>query len=316
MYLFIHIPKTAGTSFRQSAEHYFGSANVICDYGIEAQETHYSVKKYIYESYEPYDFFIKLNAMSGRMLCGHVPIQKYAPLYNSRNIITFMRRPDQQIRSHFEHVVRHKNYEKSFIEFLQDARAVNMQSRYLNHLPLQSIGFVGITEFYQESIAVINQLYGFSMLNFHLNSNNEKKSSDYEFSVEELELIEKLNKKDYELYQRALFLFNRKKVAIEQRSEFLILGEIPRNLKINQTHIQGWMLDLKGSNSAKGKVVINGKEEFMFLATKYSGWISQFLEHRKGYFGYSVHLKKGLKSGDCIDLIDERNQIVDSIVID
>jgi len=37
--LFIHIPKTAGTSFRVAAEKYFGEDNTFYDYSAKSPET-------------------------------------------------------------------------------------------------------------------------------------------------------------------------------------------------------------------------------------------------------------------------------------
>ena len=37
--LFVHIPKTAGTSFRLAAQQFYGENNVFFDYGLESVET-------------------------------------------------------------------------------------------------------------------------------------------------------------------------------------------------------------------------------------------------------------------------------------
>ena len=46
--LFVHIPKTAGTSFRQAAESRFGLSRVLRDYGPNSDATSDTIKREVY----------------------------------------------------------------------------------------------------------------------------------------------------------------------------------------------------------------------------------------------------------------------------
>ena len=46
--IYLHIPKTAGTSFRMSAEQYFGPDQVLNDYGEESPNTSEDIRAVSY----------------------------------------------------------------------------------------------------------------------------------------------------------------------------------------------------------------------------------------------------------------------------
>ena len=101
--------------------------------------------------------------------------------------------PEQQICSHFEYFRRWHGYQKSFIEFVQEPRFIIFQSKQLSVVPISSIGFIGLTEKYDESIDLINKKYGLSIPIEHLNKNEEKFHHQYKLFYEEFDLIKKLN---------------------------------------------------------------------------------------------------------------------------
>ena len=58
---FIHIPKTAGTSFRKAAEEYYGLERICYDYAPHSGETSKIVIQEVYENKDNFSFLKKLN---------------------------------------------------------------------------------------------------------------------------------------------------------------------------------------------------------------------------------------------------------------
>ncbi|MAJ68062.1 MAG: hypothetical protein CL584_00205, partial [Alteromonadaceae bacterium] len=217
---FIHISKTAGSSFRVAAERYFGKEHVFYDYGPKANETNPDIRTLDYEKRDRYAAGMKI-VEKAKFLTGHINHPKYAPFIPAKNAITFVRDPIQQVRSHYEHFTRHHRYKRSFTEFVNEPRFKNVQYKAFQGTWPDAIGFIGLTERYNESLALINKMYSIDIQGLDINKNTEKKSSSYELSGEEIALIKKHNKEDFKLYEYALTRFERQKLAIESDTPFI-----------------------------------------------------------------------------------------------
>lgn len=313
-FLFVHIPKTAGTSFRKSAESYFGSNNTFFDYGQGVKDTSCLIQEYTYDQNDRFGLFKKLDSRPRNFLSGHFPLNKYLPIYNLQNVICFVREPAQQIRSHFEHFVRSHGYKKSFVDFIHEPRFINFQSKYLRGAALQSIGFIGLTERYDDSVKMINREYGFSIPVSHMNRNNSKKNEFYEFSNEELDLIKNLNTEDFDLYSKAKQLFERR-VECSKTEKPFIRGELTLNAlpKLQIGHyIHGWLMDLNSDEPTNGYVTINNGDRVEVAAKDYRPWLKERFGHRMGFVGFHKKLPQELKEGDQLSLYDENDLLIDS----
>jgi len=101
--------------------------------------------------------------------------------------------------------VRYENYQHS-LEYavLNEAWASNHQAQFISELDLENFFFIGITEYYQESVSIFNQLTNLKLLNLQTNLNPDKKLQDnYQISQNLLKLIKKFNQKDIILYNQA-----------------------------------------------------------------------------------------------------------------
>lgn len=203
--LFVHIPKTAGTSFRLAAEKYFTKENTLYDYSPSSVETSEVILEYFYKQKDLYKLKQETQKKDKCFLSGHFHIAKYMYLFETLNIITFVRNPVDQVLSHYEHHCRHLGYTKDLRDFIQEDRFKNVQSRLLSAKPLELIGFIGLTERYNESIEMINDYYGFNLEILKKNINPNKKVFDIDESI--VEQIKKENSQDVELYEKAKALF-------------------------------------------------------------------------------------------------------------
>ena len=200
--VFIHIPKTAGSSFRIAAESYFGMSAVECDYGVNGIYTTDIIHETVYSdrigALPP-----AMDQLSTRMLAGHFPVIKYRDVF-TKNVrwCTFLRNPVQRVISEHHDLTTTAQYEKSLECFCNTKAQCNKQTRLLRGIPEEDLYFVGVTEYFRESIAAFNKLAG---TKFHYNEANRAKdrlTEVYNLPDKILQTIEDNNQKDLELYSK------------------------------------------------------------------------------------------------------------------
>lgn len=201
--LFVHIPKTAGTSFRGGLMQLFARCDVLFDYGPVAPET----DQYIKLLYEEKPFNVKqvaefVNAKGIKLLCGHFPYGRYGQTFPDARVVSFVREPLQRCYAEFLHLQRNKKYTKSFVEFFEQPWLINLQSKWL--AAVSDDVLIGVSEHYGHSVKMINKTLGFSVPTMFLNMH--RKNIDEPYSLDEIgqEAVEKfyaLNQEDVLLYQ-------------------------------------------------------------------------------------------------------------------
>jgi hypothetical protein len=207
--LFVHIPKTAGTSFRLAAQRYFGDDNTFYDYSPSSVETSEEVLHYVYQEQDLYGLSTCFAQGEKVFLCGHFPTSKYASFFESLNIITFVRNPLHQVLSHYKHHKTHLDYEEDLESFIQDQRFKNLQSRILSGRPLEFYGFIGLTEEYSKSIELINDYYGLDIAILEENISIHDETLTLEkLSPAIIQLIEAHNKEDFNMYNHVKKIFD------------------------------------------------------------------------------------------------------------
>ncbi|MBU3014065.1 sulfotransferase family 2 domain-containing protein [Poseidonibacter lekithochrous] len=213
---FVHIPKTAGTSFRKSAEVEFGFENTFFDYGEKVTDTSELIKNLVYKENDFYKLKQCFKEHNNVFLSGHISVGKYMHIFNTLDVITFVREPISQVVSHFTHFKTRHNYKKSIEEFIEEKRFQNIQSKYLAAKPLELFGFIGLTEEYDESIKIINHYFNTDIK--LLKTNINKQSNTFKESLDDkiIERIKELNKEDIKLYKKAKELFENHKNCLEK----------------------------------------------------------------------------------------------------
>ena len=134
----MHIPKTAGTSFRRFLERSVrergGSVTALARDGIWSEES---------ESYPSYDEFVASGGASGRdrdLVCGHYPYHVTALLPPETAVVTILRDPLARCLSHVKHQISlerqlERPCERDVNEFLAAPR---------NEMFLQTIGNLAV----------------------------------------------------------------------------------------------------------------------------------------------------------------------------
>jgi SAM-dependent methyltransferase len=169
-----------------------------------------------------------------RVLIGHIPYGVFeAHLPSDTRYMTFLREPVSLVLSRY---YRHSNYTISLEEALErglpignDERSIripmdNLMTRFLSGHPspfdrlepnalddakanLRDFAFVGITERFDESIALLERVLGLGHVPYQRQHINPRRAALDETSADQLSLIESRNSFDAELYDFGRQLF-------------------------------------------------------------------------------------------------------------
>ncbi|WP_417612803.1 sulfotransferase family 2 domain-containing protein [Owenweeksia hongkongensis] len=209
----LHIPKTAGTSFRTILEESFGRRSVV--------------RFDIYKSGEVYlkDKPIKGTSLGRktRVIHGHFSYQDFVDRVDydhSIPMVTWLRHPLQRTLSNYYFLNKiiadrlkerpeenlMKRMGRSLMEFVAQEENQNIMNRFLEGADLKQFKFVGIQDDFEEELIRFEKTMGWKgVVNRVHNATNANRES---LTAEERAFILEANKKDMELYQEALRIRN------------------------------------------------------------------------------------------------------------
>ena len=300
---FVHVPKTAGTSFRIAAAKYFGDDNVLADYGVHSPTTSEIVCDLAYKNPDLYKLSKYINKEKIRMLTGHVRVQKYNPVFPSLSTATFLRHPVEQVLSHYEHYIRHLDYQSSFDDFVREERFTNIQYRLLGGIPLEFYGFIGITDRYNDSIDLFNYFYKSNFEKLSLNTKLSAASHKPLFqSVSDLDqdmydFIAHRNRHDMRLYQQAKSVFE-ERYRLFRESKPFSFGFVR---SVNRRRVFGVAFGENPNKVLTVEILRNGEVVAEIRSAESSHRFQHMNIPRLGFVGFSH---------DFADQLDESDEVL------
>jgi hypothetical protein len=228
---FIHIMKTAGTSFRKMLINEFGEESVYPNDTNLSQLPNgwYPSTKWISENYD--------QIRKHKILIGHFPYSLFEKLNHPYKVITFLREPFSRTISMinhrklntpeyatltFEELLDKEDFVKSQILNFQtkvfgmplgevkSPSETNQQTLEIAISRLRKVEFIGISEQFMQSCQLFDKKFSTSMSK-NIRSDNILKKGE-EISERLLNKIKPLINLDLELYNEATRLFNAEKV--------------------------------------------------------------------------------------------------------
>ncbi|MBT8070244.1 MAG: hypothetical protein KJO80_07405 [Gammaproteobacteria bacterium] len=283
---FIHIPKTAGTSLRTSAESRFGTSRVLRDYGLHSDATSDLVRKLVYATGDSTGINRAIQLVDAAMIVGHVPLHKYGSVLGLANTVTIFRNPVEQVISHYRHAVRDHGFHGDLIAFAQQNGVRNLQSRMLGNNDPALIGIVGLTEFYRSTLTMLNYRWNWKLRHRKRNVSKKLGSRTTDVSEKEKKEIEKLNSTDLAVYNRASLIFRNSLKFSEMGMTRDYRGAITL---CNTKHgIKGWAFDMYSDDMARVEILIN---ETPFRSVDCGDFLSPIAcwkLSRNGHVGFSA----------------------------
>jgi len=294
-FFFIHISKTAGTSFRKALEDKFV---VLGDYGDQSKHTDKLIQHAIYESKSPYALKSQLKTMQNTWLTGHVGFPRYSDMVSARHIIAFVRDPVEQVISHFNHYVAHHGFKGNIEDFLKRPAASNFQRKSLNPMPLGLIGYIGLTDSYNESIALINGYYGLDLDVKNANINVQKTIEKEAISVALRKQISDLNKVDNACVNEVRFLHKQRMALTQENKQWVYSYFVinPNNVLIGCAYYS------HSSEAVEFEVLCNGQLIETVIADGFYGGQPKVNFPRERYIGVHLPLSSHCKKGDKIEV--------------
>ncbi|MCA0893710.1 sulfotransferase family 2 domain-containing protein [Microbulbifer agarilyticus] len=213
-YFFVHLPKTGGTSFREALAIRIGNDNIVEDYRGHRDYKNSIVFEYIEKQNDFAGFSMQLSRLRNPWLVGHTDLERYSDLFEPKQVVTFVRHPVERIVSSYRHKIRKNRISCSFEEYCQKHVNDNFQSRKLRGLELSDIGFVGVTDRYEESIRCFNSMSGLNLP--VLKANQAPMVVDFDISKNLYEELCEANSLDLRLYEEANALLDLKLKAANQ----------------------------------------------------------------------------------------------------
>jgi hypothetical protein len=280
-FFFIHIPKTAGTSFRVAAENSFGLQTIEKNYGPKSVQTTSLTRKYLIEQSDIFGFHQQLKCSNTRMYTGHVNAIPMAYVLPMTRIVTFLRKPADQVISHYNHSVRWHGSKKTIEEFCRVPHFRDLQATRLRHIPIQLMGIIGLTENYENSLEMFNQTYGTELPLLIENVNDDKKIDVPDNAI--LALIRKMNTADVALYDIAQRLFYQRFEIYKQNLPWCH-GAIQEQ---NDTHLAGYACWAHSDEPVELVLSSNGQDIAESRAIHPKPFLSRFVLPRRGIIGFA-----------------------------
>ena len=205
----LHIPKTAGTSFRNILKDVYGSGSVArldIRRNIELNSKPLKSKK------------IKPGI---RVLHGHFNYQKFMESFDIAEgtpVITWLREPAERVISNYfylDKILRKElneekkdlnilaKMEKTLLEYAATEANRNRMSKFLDGISPEEFYFIGLTEHYEDDLAQLAKRLNWKSYSLHKHNITGRKPG---LDEESLQKIRELNHDDYELYEHALKL--------------------------------------------------------------------------------------------------------------
>lgn len=208
--VFVHVPKTAGTSFREALQLKLGETAVAGDYGPKAVETSPLVRRHVFEKPDLPLLREELIATGVRVVCGHVPVQRYAAAFGTQNLLVIVRDPVQRLVSEYEHFRRHNGETRPFPEVYRSERFINHQYKLVSAIEPAEYGFVGLTERYSETVAAANRRFGWDLPVLASNIGRPSLDAAYQLDPDMEAEVRELNRDDIAYYERMVTEFERR----------------------------------------------------------------------------------------------------------
>jgi hypothetical protein len=205
----IHIPKTAGTSFRHTLCKIYGKKHVLRLDIKENGDVFFNEKRQEKHEIPPHI----------KVIHGHFSYRNLIttfPIVKGIKVITWFREPGERVISNYHYlssiwkqVLQEKphlemammNLHRSLLEYAADENNQNKISRFLDGIKLEDLFFIGLVSQYEKDMDLLaEQLNWKAYHSFNFNKTENKKRVKYDVT---LDRIKQLNKADYEVYELA-----------------------------------------------------------------------------------------------------------------
>lgn len=303
--LFVHIPKTAGTSFREALNKNLGRRNICLDYGDNELGSTSDIVKKFYSDSDIFNFYLNFSKKSYRALSGHFGAWKYSSIFPIYNMVSFVREPVIRTLSEYSHFKRNLGYQGSFSDFYHWERSINLQSRYLYHVPWRAMGLLGVAEKYNDSLRVFSQQFGLKLRPMIHNVDPEYFASTVDVEENELNDVRLLNQKDCALYDEVCSVLQQRLDYMKEGEHYTFMGG---RYDEGSSKLHLWAYQANSDVAVRLHIIVNGSPFVSGLAKEYRGDMLKFGAPRKGHVGWVVDISKDILLNSLVIRVTDSGQ--------
>ncbi|MFA0813011.1 sulfotransferase family 2 domain-containing protein [Microbulbifer epialgicus] len=284
--VFVHIPKTAGTSFRWGADSFFGKENVCRDYGKKSLETSVIVRDWLSSEKDGWIFEREFIRQGYQFLTGHFNAAKYIDIFDAGRVITFLRDPIQRIVSEYNHIVRNTGNEVSFESFYRNPEYINRQLRLVGRRTWTEFGFIGFVDAYQESLSLLNRKFNIEIPYLHKNIAKSERVEPQLLSAEQLLELRSLNAEELDFYDRARIQFNWR-IRLANADQSFVCGCVT---KFEAGRLKGWAVSEDVDEAVLVQLRVGKRVVAECKANEYRPYCKARGLGRGGFVGFSLEV--------------------------
>ena len=259
--IFVHIPKTAGTTLRHIIQSQFQPNNVFEFYSLKTQPPK------VLKGIEKYNSLSEAQKKTIKFISGHFGVGLHEFIQRPCTYITILRNPVERVVSYYYFLLRNQNkivQNKTLLEFIQTYGGVhNSMTCYLSGLTLKAqvkepnlnleqqrfepeileqakanlqkyFKVVGFVERFDETCILLKKILGWNISPFYIRKNVSKHQNwTQDIPKDTLNLIEKFNELDLQLYDYAQEMFE--EMINQQGADFA--EELQNFQTVNQSAI-------------------------------------------------------------------------------
>ncbi len=299
--VFMHIPKTAGSSVREALEQSLPHHLMLRDYGPEPETTPV-LYDLVYTTGKLSKFRERFNDKErGILLSGHFPsapkrrsplrgAARYWDYFNAESFITFLRNPLDRIYSEYAHFVQLRGWTAGFEEFVTSDRGrqrCRRMSALLSGVDLERFGFIGFMEDFDASVAALSRFIGAEL------PINRSNVGDYSAISPEMRerydsLLRELSEDDIVLYER--LRCERGGIYVSRGAEPAIADRYIGQVVVDGSNAAGWLCNKAREFIAEVDICQNGQRVGSVKADRYRKRPKDKGHSRTGVCGFEVDL--------------------------
>ena len=286
--VFVHIPKTAGTSLRNALERVASDHLILRDYGSDPITTP-KLYELAHVRRRPEQF--RETFRSGRkgiLLSGHFPASRYWNAFHAESFATIVRDPVDRVISEYNHYVSYKGWTSPLEEFALQPRFRNVISTFLAGVDLARFGFIAATEELESVRPALEEYLGTSLL---LKRQNVGDYASREVTDTQRAMIAELNREDISLHRR--LLEERSATPRAPGADAAIRDSYLGHVVLQERGVlAGWLCNTAREFIAQVDILDGARKVASLRADRFSRFAKEKGYSRSGFCGFRLDLSE------------------------